>query len=82
MFWLNLSLKVLSSFRRARRVATMKIINTSARAAIIKYNVFPIGLLNRRGIEIISRDADIARPIIEYVNFIIIAESRPYFIVN
>ena len=34
-------------------------------AAIIIYNVFPIGLLNRKGIEIISKDADIANPIIE-----------------
>ena len=44
---------------------TAKIINATVRAAIIKYKVFPIGLLNKRGIEIISRDADIANPIIE-----------------
>lgn len=42
-----------------------KIIDATARTAIIKYKAFPIGLLNKRGIEITSRAPVIARPIIE-----------------
>lgn len=43
----------------------VKIIDATARTPIIKYKVFPIGLLNKRGIEITSRAPVIARPIIE-----------------
>jgi len=51
--------------RRVLIDVTAKNIKAAARIAIIKYKIFPIGLLNKKGIEMISRAPVMDIPIIE-----------------